>query len=78
MEDTQTAAPAEEKILATIQKSETDTIKIRETEFKGKTYIDIRVYTKIADGTEIPTKKGVMVTKDIMKLVREELDKVQL
>lgn len=78
MIDAQQEAPAEEKILAVIQKSESDTIKIRETEFKGKTYIDIRIYTKTADGTEIPTKKGVMVTKEIMKQVREELDKVEL
>ncbi|MFA6005126.1 MAG: transcriptional coactivator p15/PC4 family protein [Patescibacteria group bacterium] len=76
--DTQATPPAEEKILATVQKSETDVIKIRETEFKGKVYVDIRIYTKTADGTEIPTKKGVMVTKEIMKQVRDELDKVEL
>lgn len=78
MADTQEAPVQEEKILAVITKSETDSIKIRETEFKGKQYVDIRIYTKTADGTEIPTKKGVMVTREIMKKVRDELDKVEL
>jgi hypothetical protein len=68
-----------EKILFTLEKSETDQVRIRETTFKGKDYIDIRIYTKL-QGTEdyVPTKKGVMLTREKMKLLREGLDKIEI
>jgi len=68
-----------EKILFTLEKSETDQVRIRETTFKGKEYVDIRIYTKLQGGEDfVPTKKGVMLTKDKMKQLIEALNKVQI
>jgi hypothetical protein len=67
-----------EKILFTLSKSENDEVRIRETNFKGKDYVDIRIYTKSPSGEFVPTKKGVMLIRDKMKELRDALDKVKL
>jgi hypothetical protein len=77
MEDTNTQAQ-EVTILFTMDKSENDQVRIRETTFKGKEYIDIRIYSKNSSGEYIPTKKGVMLTKDKMKLIQDALSKIEL
>lgn len=71
MDDTQ------EKVLFSIKKSESDEVKVRETNFKGKDYIDIRIYSKIESGDIIPTKKGVTLSKEKMKELIEKLNELE-
>ena len=64
--------------LLTFDKSEKNQIKVRESTFKDKEYIDIRVFNKNRDGEFIPTKKGVTLQKDMMKEVIKGLVKLKI
>ncbi|HBA54646.1 transcriptional coactivator p15/PC4 family protein [Syntrophorhabdus aromaticivorans] len=41
-----------------------DRIIVSQKEFKGKEYVDIRVYFENAEGEWIPTKKGISISYD--------------
>lgn len=56
---------AEPKILMTIPRSATEEIQIATNEYKGKKYLDLRVYYTTDDGLNWnPTKKGVTFSPD--------------
>ena len=51
---------ADSQILATVARSATEQIQIAINEYKGKKYLDLRVYYTTDDGLNWnPTKKGV-------------------
>ncbi len=54
--------------VAQFQKSATERIVAKIREFKGRKYIDIRVYylASISDDTYAPTKKGITLTPDLL------------
>ncbi|MEO6509064.1 MAG: transcriptional coactivator p15/PC4 family protein [Patescibacteria group bacterium] len=64
--------------LLTVDKSEKNQIKVRESLFKDKEYIDIRIFNKNREGEFIPTKKGVTLSKDMMKEVIRGLVKLKI
>lgn len=72
------AEESTEKVLFTISKSDTDEVRVRESNFKGKDYIDIRIYIKTQDGEFVPTKKGVMLLRDKMKELIEKLKELKI
>ena len=47
-----------------IERSETEVVRVSTEEFKGRKYLDIRVYFENAEGEWKPTKKGVTVQPD--------------
>ena len=54
---------ADAKILATIERSETEQLQISISEYKGKSYLNMRIhYTTDGGATWLPTKKGVTIT----------------
>ena len=54
---------AEAKILATIDRSATEQLQISVSEYRGKSYFNLRIYYTTDDGaTWLPTKKGVTFT----------------
>lgn len=56
---------AEAKILASIPRSATEEVQIAINEYKGKQYLDLRVYYTTDDGMNwSPTKKGVTFSPD--------------
>jgi hypothetical protein len=56
---------AESKVLASIPRSATEEIQIAINEYKGKKYLDLRVYYTTDDGINWnPTKKGVTFSPD--------------
>jgi len=68
-----------ETILFSMPKSDNEEVRIRETTFKGKDYIDIRIYTRMQEGSDfVPTKKGIMLVREKMKVLRDALDKVNM
>jgi hypothetical protein len=67
----------QEEVLYTLEKSETDQVRIRKTNFKTKDYIDIRIFTKNQAGEYIPTKKGVTLNIEKMKELRDALKDLQ-
>lgn len=68
---------AEEKnILATISRSATEQLQIAVSEYKGKRYLDLRIFYTTDDGANwIPTKKGVTVAPDSLELFKEAIEK---
>jgi hypothetical protein len=50
------------------QKSATERVVAKIREFRGRRYVDIRVYylANISDNTYAPTKKGIMLSPDLL------------
>ena len=49
------------KVITEMEKSGNEKIKFSLTEFKGKNYVDLRVYYEDDEGDWKPTKKGITV-----------------
>lgn len=66
----------EAKILATIPRSATEQLQISINEFKGKKYLDMRIfYTTDEGATWLPTKKGVTCSPDNLELLKDTVEK---
>lgn len=53
------------QIIADVKRSETEVIRVSTKEYKGVSYVDLRVYFKPEGAAEyLPTKKGITVRKD--------------
>ena len=65
---------ADAKILATIERSETEQLQISVSEYKGRSYFNLRIYYTTDDGaTWLPTKKGVTFAPDQLDLLEEAI-----
>ena len=59
-------------ILAAIPKNATEQLQIAINEFKGKEYLDLRIFYTTDDGASwLPTKKGVTVSPDQLETLLE-------
>lgn len=66
---------AEPKILATIDRSPTEQLQISVSEYKGKSYFNLRIYYTTDDGaTWLPTKKGVTFTPEQLDLLMDTIE----
>ncbi|MBP3924265.1 transcriptional coactivator p15/PC4 family protein [bacterium] len=66
---------ADAKILATIERSATEQLQISVSEYKGKSYLNMRIfYTTDEGATWIPTKKGVTFAPDQLDLLSEAIE----
>ena len=66
---------ADAKILATIERSDTEQLQISVSEYKGKSYLNMRIFYTTDDGaTWIPTKKGVTFAPDQLDLLAEAVE----
>lgn len=69
---------AEAKTLATIQRSETEQLQISVSEFRGKSYFNLRIfYTTDEGATWIPTKKGVTFAPDQLDVLEEAIQEAK-
>ncbi|MDD3594679.1 MAG: transcriptional coactivator p15/PC4 family protein [Candidatus Gastranaerophilales bacterium] len=65
----------EPKILATIPRSATEQLQIAINSYKGKSYLDLRIYYTTDDGLNWnPTKKGVTVSPENIELLKDAID----
>lgn len=63
------------KMLATIPRSATEQLQIAIKEFKGKKYLDLRIfYTTDEGATWLPTKKGVTCSPENIEMLKEAVD----
>ena len=63
---------SDKNLLASIPKGATETLQISINEFKGKKYLDLRIFYTQDDGeTWSPTKKGVTVSPEHLPLLLE-------
>ncbi len=65
----------EPKILATIPRSATEQLQIAINSYKGKSYLDLRIFYTTDDGINWnPTKKGVTVAPESLELLKESIE----
>ena len=66
---------ADAKILATIERPDTEQLQISISEYKGKSYLNMRIFYTTDDGaTWLPTKKGVTFTPDQIDILTEAIE----
>ena len=69
---------SDKKILATIPRSATEEIQVQLSEYKGKKYLDLRIfYTTDGGATWLPTKKGVAIYPENIELLKEAIELAQ-
>ena len=69
---------ADAKILATIERSDTEQLQIAVSEYKGKSYLNMRIfYTTDQGATWIPTKKGVTFAPEQLDLLEEAIQEAR-
>jgi len=69
---------ADAKILATIDRNDTEQLQISVSEYKGKSYLNMRIfYTTDEGATWLPTKKGVTFTPDQLDLLSDAIEEAK-
>ena len=69
---------ADAKILATIERSETEQLQISISEYKGRSYFNLRIhYTTDGGQTWLPTKKGVTFAPDQLDILSEAIEEAK-
>jgi len=68
-------------VVGEVERNETETLRISTEEFKGRAYIDVRIYFADNEGEWKPTKKGVTINPDkldqVIELLREAQEKLK-
>jgi hypothetical protein len=66
---------AESKLLLSIARSATEEVQVAINEYKGKKYLDLRIYYTTDEGaTWSPTKKGVTFSPDKLEELKAAID----
>ena len=69
---------AEAKILGTIQRSDTEQLQLSVSEYKRKSYFNLRIYYITDEGmTWLPTKKGVTFAPDQLDMLEEAIQEAK-
>lgn len=69
---------SDKKLLATIPRSATEEIQIQLSEYKGRKFLDLRVYYTTDGGASwLPTKKGVAIYPENMEALKEAIETAQ-
>ena len=69
---------ADSKILATIQRTDTEQLQISVSEYRGKSYLNMRIFYTTDDGaTWLPTKKGVTFTPEQLDILTDAIEEAK-
>ncbi len=69
---------SEKKLLATIPRTATEEIQVQLSEYKGKKFLDLRIfYTTDGGNSWNPTKKGVAVYPENLDQLKEAIEIAQ-
>ena len=69
---------ADAKILATIDRIDTEQLRISVSEYKGRSYFNLRIYYTTDDGaTWLPTKKGVTFAPDQLDILADAIEEAK-
>ena len=69
---------ADAKIIATIERSDTEQLQISISEYKGRSYLNMRIFYTTDDGaTWLPTKKGVTFAPEQIDLLEEAIQEAK-
>lgn len=65
----------EGKMLATVPRNATEQMQIAIKEYRGKSYLDMRIFYTTDDGANwLPTKKGVTCSPENLETLRDAID----
>ncbi len=69
---------SEKKLLVTIPRTATEEIQVQLSEYKGKKFLDLRIfYTTDGGNTWNPTKKGIAVYPENLDDLKQAIDEAQ-
>ena len=69
---------ADAKILATIDRGPTEQLQISVSEYKGRSYFNLRIFYTTDDGaTWLPTKKGVTFAPDQLDILSDAIEEAK-
>lgn len=69
---------AEAKLLATIERTDTEQLQISISEYRGKSYFNLRIfYTTDGGETWLPTKKGVTFAPDQLDVLSDAIEEAK-
>lgn len=69
---------ADAKILATIDRSDTEQLQISVSEYKGRSYLNMRIFYTTDEGASwLPTKKGVTFAPDQLDLLSDAIEEAK-
>lgn len=69
---------SDKNILATIPRTATEEIQVAISEYKGKKFLDLRIfYTTDGGNSWLPTKKGIAVYPENLDKLKEAIDVAQ-
>lgn len=57
--------PDDRKVLHEFKRNQEETLRVSLSSFKGRTYIDVRLFYEDPNGELQPTKKGVTITPEL-------------
>jgi len=69
--------PDDRTILHEFKRNAEETLRISLATFKGRTYVDLRLFYTDANGELQPTKKGITVTPELWDAFREGVAKAE-
>lgn len=65
----------EGKLIATIPRSSTEQMQIAVKEFKGKSYLDMRIFYTTDEGASwLPTKKGITCSPENLETLKDAVE----
>ena len=65
----------ESKLIATVPRSATEQMQLAINEYKGKKYLDMRIFYTTDDGANwLPTKKGVTCSPENLETLKEAIE----
>ncbi|HAR95664.1 MAG TPA: transcriptional coactivator p15 [Deltaproteobacteria bacterium] len=68
-------------VVGQVERNEAEVLRISTEEFKGRAYVDVRIYFADNEGEWKPTKKGVTINPDkvdqVIELLREAQEKLK-
>ena len=66
---------SDNKLISTIERSSTEQLQIAVKEYKGKKYLDLRIFYTTDDGASwLPTKKGVTISPNHLSILKEAIE----
>lgn len=66
---------SDNKLISTIERSSTEQLQIAVKEFKGKKYLDLRIFYTTDEGASwLPTKKGVTISPNHLSVLKEAIE----
>jgi hypothetical protein len=68
--------PDDRELVHSFDKSPTEQVQASLSTYKGKTYVDLRIFFKASDGEFRPTKKGITISPELLPELGEAIRKL--